>query len=176
MLIDYDNFEICAARDAPGSELDLHSLIEFAQRHGTVVVARAYSEWNNPVERLNVYKAGIEPAFAPVLRPEGRGGEGKSLADTVMVADGVDLIWNLAPDVLILVTSDKDLIPLARLAKQRGIHVVVFGSDFTAIPLVEMANEFVTYRGCVAEKLAALSLEKSATGLKAPARLSREAR
>ena len=44
MLIDYDNFEICAARDAPGSELDLHSLIEFAQRHGTVVVARSIEE------------------------------------------------------------------------------------------------------------------------------------
>jgi hypothetical protein len=93
----------------------------------------------------------MEPAFAPVMRPEGSIREGKSLADTVMVADGVDLLWTHQPDVLVLVTSDKDMIPLARLAKQRGTLLVVLGSDLTAVPLIEMANDFVTYRHLVRE-------------------------
>lgn len=147
MLIDYDNLQICASRDAPGQELDLHAIVELAQSYGTVVVARAYAEWNMAMERLSVYKAGLEPVFAPVMRADARGRvEGKSLADTVMVADGVDLLWQLSPDVLVLVTSDKDMIPLARIARQRGTSVVVVGSDLTAVQLVEMCNVLITYR------------------------------
>ena len=96
-------------------------------------------------ERLAVYKAGIEPAFAPVLRTESDR-SGKSLADTVMVAEGMDMLWTLSPDVVVLATSDKDLIPLVRVAKQRGAFVVVLGSDFTAIPLREMADDHITYK------------------------------
>jgi uncharacterized LabA/DUF88 family protein len=151
LLIDYDNLQICYTRDAPGTQLDLGAVVAMAQTYGRVVVARAYAEWNLLSERMAVYKAGIEPAFAPVLRPEGSSRDGKSLADTVMVADGVDVLWSYNPDVLMLVTSDKDMIPLARLAKQRGAVVVVLGSDLTAVPLLEMANEFVTYRHLIRE-------------------------
>jgi len=151
MLIDWDNLQICHSRDAPGTELDLQALIALAQSYGTLVSARAYAEWNLLAERLAVYKAGIEPVFAPVMRPEGSPREGKSLADTVMVADGVDLLWTVAPDVFVLATSDKDMIPLARIAKQRGAAVVVLGSDLTAIPLVEMSNVFITYRQLLRE-------------------------
>src|SRR5215213_3832401 len=151
MLIDWDNLQICHSRDAPGTELDLQALIALAQSYGTLVSARAYAEWNLLSERLAVYKAGIEPVFAPVMRPEGSPREGKSLADTVMVADGVDLLWTVAPDVFVLATSDKDMIPLARIAKQRGAAVVVLGSDLTAIPLVEISNVFITYRQLLRE-------------------------
>lgn len=151
LLIDYDNLQICYSRDAPGTQLDLGAVMSLAQTYGRVVVARAYAEWNLLSERLQVYKAGMEPAFAPVMRPEGSIRDGKSLADTVMVADGVDLLWTHQPDVLVLVTSDKDMIPLARLAKQRGTLLVVLGSDLTAVPLIEMANDFVTYRHLVRE-------------------------
>jgi hypothetical protein len=151
MLIDWDNLQICHSRDAPGTDLDLQALIALAQSYGTLVSARAYAEWNLLSERLAVYKAGIEPVFAPVMRPEGSPREGKSLADTVMVADGVDLLWTVTPDVFVLVTSDKDMIPLARIAKQRGAAVVILGSDLTAIPLVELSNVFITYRQLLRE-------------------------
>src|SRR5689334_22426425 len=150
LLIDYDNLQICAARDTPGRDLQLPPVVQLAQRYGTVILARAYAEWNLSTERLAVYKAGIEPAFAPVLRTESDR-SGKSLADTVMVAEGMDMLWTLSPDVVVLATSDKDLIPLVRVAKQRGSFVVVLGSDFTAIPLREIADEHFTYRGLITE-------------------------
>src|SRR5918912_1554953 len=59
--------------------------------------------------------------------------------------------WTLSPDVVVLATSDKDLIPLVRVAKQRGAFVVVLGSDYTAIPLREMADEHVTYRQLITD-------------------------
>ena len=150
LLIDYDNLQICAARDTPGRDLQLAPVVQLAQRFGTVILARAYAEWNLSTERLAVYKAGIEPAFAPVLRTESDR-SGKSLADTVMVAEGMDMLWTLQPEVVVLATSDKDLIPLVRVAKQRGAFVVVLGSDFTAIPLREMADEHVTYRQLITD-------------------------
>ena len=151
MLIDWDNLQICHNRDAPGMDLDLNALTALAQSYGTVVSARAYAEWNILAERLAVYKAGIEPVFAPVMRPESGDQRGKSLADTVMVTDGVDLLWTVKPDVFILVTSDKDMLPLARIVKQRGAAVVILGSDLTAIPLVEISNVFITYRQLLRE-------------------------
>jgi uncharacterized LabA/DUF88 family protein len=150
LLIDYDNLQICASRDTPGRELQLTPVVQLAQRYGTVILARAYAEWNLSTERLAVYKAGIEPAFAPVLRTESDR-SGKSLADTVMVAEGMDMLWTLSPDVVVLATSDKDLIPLVRVAKQRGAFVVVLGSDFTAIPLREMADDHFTYRQLITD-------------------------
>src|SRR5215813_342121 len=150
LLIDYDNLQICASRDTPGRDLQLTPVVQLAQRFGTVILALAYAEWNLSTERLAVYKAGIEPAFAPVLRTESDR-SGKSLADTVMVAEGMDMLWTLSPEVVVLATSDKDLIPLVRVAKQRGAFVVVLGSDFTAIPLREMADEYVTYRQLITE-------------------------
>src|SRR5258708_15556951 len=150
VLIDYDNLQICASRDTPGRDLQLTPVVQLAQRYGTVIMARAYAEWNLSTERRAVYKAGIEPAFAPVLRTESDR-SGKSLADTVMVAEGMDMLWTLSPDVVVLATSDKDLIPLVRVAKQRGAFVVVLGSDFTAIPLREMADEHFTYRQLVTD-------------------------
>lgn len=150
LLIDFDNLQICASRDTPGRDLQLEPVVQLAQRYGTVVTARAYAEWNLSTERLAVYKAGIEPAFAPVLRTESDR-SGKSLADTVMVAEGMDMLWTLSPDVMILATSDKDLIPLVRVARQRGTRVVVLGSDFTAIPLRDMADEHVTYKQLITD-------------------------
>jgi uncharacterized LabA/DUF88 family protein len=150
LLIDYDNLQICASRDTPGRELQLTPVVQLAQKYGTVILARAYAEWNLSTERLAVYKAGIEPAFAPVLRTESDR-SGKSLADTVMVAEGMDMLWTLSPDVVVLATSDKDLIPLVRVAKQRGSFVVVLGSDFTAVPLREMADEHVTYKQLITD-------------------------
>src|ERR1051325_10318665 len=150
LLIDYDNLQICASRDTPGRDLQLAPVVQLAQKYGSVIMARAYAEWNLSTERLAVYKAGIEPAFAPVLRTESDR-SGKSLADTVMVAEGMDMLWTLSPEVVVLATSDKDLIPLVRVAKQRGAFVVVLGSDFTAIPLREMADEHVTYRQLITD-------------------------
>src|SRR5205807_785379 len=150
LRIDYANLQICASRDTPGRDLQLPPVVQLAQRYGSVILARAYAEWNLSTARLAVYKAGIEPAFAPVLRTESDR-SGKSLADTVMVAEGMDMLWTLGPEVMVLATSDKDLIPLVRVAKQRGAHVVVLGSDFTAIPLREMADEHVTYKQLITD-------------------------
>src|SRR3984893_8621239 len=174
LLIDYDNLQICASRDTPGRDLQLTPVMQLAQRYGTVIMARAYAEWNLSTERLAVYKAGIEPAFAPVLRTESDR-SGKSLADTVMVAEGMDMLWTLSPEVVVLATSDKDLIPLVRVAQQHGAFVVALGSDFTAIPLREMADEHVTYKQLITDSQGRYVTE-AAPASRLPAALTETAR
>ncbi|MCS6801406.1 MAG: NYN domain-containing protein [Chloroflexota bacterium] len=149
LLIDYDNFEICVRRDLQ-TIADLSPVVAYAQTLGTVVAARAYGSWDDPNVRMMVYRTGVEPAFAPVFQPAlGQQGSGKSVADTALVADGVDLLHLLRPDVLVVVSSDKDLMPLVRMARLRGAHVVVVGSDYTAAQLAQSADRLVTYRELV---------------------------
>src|SRR4030088_1650432 len=99
LLIDYDNLQICAARDTPGRELQLPPVMQLAQRYGTVILARAYAEWNLSTERVALDKRAIEPAFAPVLRTESDR-SGKSLFDTVIVAVIMNLHLTLSPVVV----------------------------------------------------------------------------
>ncbi|GIW06068.1 MAG: hypothetical protein KatS3mg060_0873 [Dehalococcoidia bacterium] len=149
LLIDYDNFEICVRRDLQ-MIADLSPVVAYAQTLGTVVAARAYGSWDDPNLRMMVYRTGVEPAFAPVFQTSvGQQGTGKSVADTALVADGIDLLHLLRPDVLVVVSSDKDLMPLVRMARLRGTHVVVVGSDFTAAQLAQSADRLVTYRELV---------------------------
>ncbi|MFN8535159.1 MAG: NYN domain-containing protein [Dehalococcoidia bacterium] len=149
LLIDYDNFEICVRRDLQ-MIADLSPVVSYAQTLGTVVSARAYGSWDDPNLRMMVYRSGVEPAFAPVFQTTmGQQGSGKSVADTALVADGIDLLHLLRPEFLVVVSSDKDLMPLVRMARLRGTHVAVVGSDFTATQLAQSADRLVTYRELV---------------------------
>jgi uncharacterized protein (TIGR00288 family) len=146
VFIDWDNLAIGAEKDLPGVPLDLTPILEYARQFGTMLVCRAYSEWIDPEERLRVYEEGVEVVYAPVVPQDGKQ-DRKSLADTAMAVDCVDLL-HLMPEIstFVLVTSDKDLLPVLRLASVRGKRVVVIGSDYTAKELREAADEFVSYR------------------------------
>ncbi|MBI3966894.1 MAG: NYN domain-containing protein, partial [Chloroflexi bacterium] len=154
LFIDWDNLAISTAADLGGATPDLERIVQKAREHGTIVLARAYAEWSALAERLTVYKAGVEPIYAPTFRfdndPVTQAPRGKSLADPVMVTDCIDCL-HLLPTIttFVIVTGDKDLIPVVRLAKLRGKRVVVIGPDYVAVVLREMADEFVSYRSLI---------------------------
>lgn len=155
LFIDWDNLAISTAADLGGAVPDVRKIVRKAQEYGSIVVARAYAEWNTMSERLSVYRAGVEPVYAPTFRfepdPVTQAARGKSLADPVMVADCVDSLHILPQvNVYVIVTGDKDLIPVVRLAQLRGRKVVVIGPDYVAAVLKDMADEFVSYRAMVA--------------------------
>ncbi|HUX88856.1 MAG TPA: NYN domain-containing protein [Chloroflexota bacterium] len=151
LFIDWDNLAISTAVDFAGAVPDVRAIVKAVQRFGTILIARAYAEWNVSSDRLSVYRAGIEPIFAPTFRfesdPGGAAPRGKSLADPCLVADCIDTL-HLMPNinVFVLVSGDKDLIPIVRLVQLRGRRVVVIGPDFVAAILREMADEYIPYR------------------------------
>ncbi len=156
LFIDWDNLVISNYADRGGSRPDLEVLVRRAQQYGTVVIARAYAEWNITADRLEVYKAGIEPIYAPVFHADrdlsGQTSRGKSLADPVMVTDCIDFL-HLLPQVgtYVLVTGDKDMVPAVRLARLRGRRVVVIGPDYVANVLQQVSDEFIPYRLLLAQ-------------------------
>ena len=151
LFIDWDNLAISTAVDMAGAVPDVRAIVKAAQKFGTVLVARAYAEWNVSSERLSVYRAGIDPVYAPTFRFESEssaaGSKGKSLADPCLVTDCIDTL-HLMPEitVFVLVSGDKDLIPIVRLAQLRGKKVAVIGPDFAAAILRDMADEYIPYR------------------------------
>lgn len=151
LFIDWDNLAISIAADLSGATPDVKRIVQTAQNYGTILVARAYAEWNSTSDRLNVYRYGVEPVYAPTFRfeadPITQAARGKSLADPCMVADCVDIL-HLHPKIttFVIVSGDKDLIPVVRLAQLRGKHVVVIGPDYAASVLREIADEFISYR------------------------------
>lgn len=154
LFIDWDNLAISTAADMGGATPDLRAIIRVAQRYGTILLARAYAEWQVPSDRLNVYRSGVDPIYAPTFRfepdPVGQMPRGKSLADPCLVADCIDNL-HLLPSVnhFVLVSGDKDLIPIVRLVQLRGRRVVVIGPDYVAAILREMADEYISYRSIV---------------------------
>ncbi|MDE2993363.1 MAG: NYN domain-containing protein, partial [Chloroflexota bacterium] len=150
VFIDWDNFAIGLREEMPDRPPDLGPVLRWVRQLGPVAVCRAYGEWRDAAERLAVYSAGVEVVYAPVLplasaaaRPNG----GKSLADTEMAVDCVDFL-HLIPEIatLVIVSSDKDLIPILRFAQRRGLRVFVVGSDRTAGALRDQSDDYVTYR------------------------------
>ncbi len=154
LFIDWDNLAISTSADMGGLLPDVPALVGAAQRYGEIVVARAYSEWQMTSERLAVYRAGVEPVYAPTFRFESDnqpgGPKGKSLADPCMVADCVDFL-HLMPEiqVYVLISGDKDMVPVVRLTQLRGKRVIVIGPDLVAAILRDMADEFIPYRSLV---------------------------
>lgn len=154
LFVDWDNLAISTSVDFGGAVPDVRAIVRAAQRFGTVVLARAYAEWNVNSDRLSVYRSGVEPVYAPIFRFEPEPGSGmprgKSLADPCMVTDSID-VMHLMPNinVFVLVSGDKDLIPVVRLAQLRSKKVVVIGPDFVAQVLREMADEYIPYRGLI---------------------------
>lgn len=156
LFIDWDNLVISNYADRGGNRPDLEVLVRRAQQYGTVVIARAYAEWNITTDRLEVYKAGIEPIYAPVFHADrdlsGQTSRGKSLADPVMVTDCIDFL-HLLPQIgtYVLVTGDKDMVPAVRLARLRGRRVVIIGPDYVANVLQQVSDEFIPYRLLLAQ-------------------------
>ena len=150
VFIDWDNFAIGLREEMPDRPPDLGPVLRWVRQLGPVAVCRAYGEWRDAAERLAVYSAGVEVVYAPVLplaSAPTRSNGGKSLADTEMAVDCVDFL-HLIPEIatLVIVSSDKDLIPILRFAQRRGLRVYVVGSDRTAGALRDQSDDYVTYR------------------------------
>ncbi len=156
LFIDWDNLAISTSADMGGAVPDLGRIVQRSREIGTILLAKAYAEWSVTSERLAVYRAGVEPAYAPTFRfepdPSAPNVRSKSLADPCMVTDCVETL-HLLPAItdFVIVTGDKDLIPVVRLAQLRGKKVTVIGPDFSANVLKEMADDFVSYRSLVEE-------------------------
>lgn len=151
VFIDFENIYI-SVRNRYETNPDFESIMEQCQRYGRVTISRAYADWYRYPRVTNaLYANAIEPMYVPTYhydRDQGR--MGRPIKNSVDMHLCIDLMKTLYafPNIgtYVLVTGDRDFIPLINAVRQLGKRTVVIGvAQATASHLAQAADEFVLY-------------------------------
>lgn len=151
VFIDFENIYI-SVRNRYDANPNFESIMDHCQRYGRVTIARAYADWYRYPRVTNaLYANGIEPMYVPTYyydRDEGR--TGKAIKNAVDMHLCIDLMRTMyAYDnigTFVLITGDRDFVPLVNAVRQLGKRTVVVGvAEATASHLVQSADEFIYY-------------------------------
>lgn len=144
IFLDLDNLVI-GVRDANLS-FDVNLIIEDVKRRtgGRVVLRRAYSGNLRQDQKLmkDIATAGFTMQSAVALN-----NFGKNLIDMYMVVDTMDtLVDGQEYSTYVLVTGDRDFLPLIHALRRRGKHVIGIGLRHTTSEnLMSLCDEYVYY-------------------------------
>jgi len=144
IFLDLDNLVI-GARDA-NLAFDVNLIIDDVKRRtgGRVVLRRAYSGNLRQDQKLikDIATAGFTMQSAVPLN-----NFGKNLIDMYMVVDTMDtLVDGQQYTTYVLVTGDRDFLPLIHALRRRGKHVIGVGlRNTTSESLMSLCDEYVYY-------------------------------
>jgi uncharacterized LabA/DUF88 family protein len=144
IFLDLDNLVI-GARDA-NLTFDVTLLLDYIKRHtgGRIVLRRAFS--GNPRQDQKLMKeiatAGFTTQSAVALN-----NYGKNLVDMYMVVDTMDtLVDGQEYGIYVLVSGDRDFVPLIHALRRRGKHVIGVGLKHTTSDnLMGLCDEYIYY-------------------------------
>ncbi len=134
-FLDIPNLETSSYQT--GADCDPAHILKLASAHGKVVIAKAYgfATAKKPISRgvMAAFRSGFE--FVPTVLVE----EGRKDVDTKMTSDMVQSIYENDVDVMVIASGDSDFIPALKLAKRKGIYVMVVAIEDCFSP--GLANE-----------------------------------
>jgi len=151
VFIDFENIYI-SVRNRYDTNPNFESIMELCQRYGRVTIARAYADWYRYPRVTNaLYANAIEPMYVPTYhydREQGR--MGRPIKNSVDMHLCIDLMKTLYAfgniGTYVLITGDRDFIPLINAVRQQGKKTVVIGvAQATASHLAQSADEFLFY-------------------------------
>jgi uncharacterized LabA/DUF88 family protein len=148
LLIDWENIKYSLRNK--GHRVSISALREAAEKHGRLVVARAYADWQEHREdQNNLYVAGIEPIYVPVRKfMEATGEERRrNSVDVKLTADCIELSHRF-PGIgtYILVSGDQDFLHVINTLRPYGKRTVMIGVSWTtSARLAEQVDEMVYY-------------------------------
>jgi uncharacterized protein (TIGR00288 family) len=138
LLIDYENLQVSLKRHFDLTTPKMSLIIQEAQDHGRLVLARAYAPWTSPdlsIDAENLYRQGIELVYVPTR---------KNSADVRLAVDAVETCGQSGNiKTYVIVTGDGDLIHPLNYLRQRGRKVVVIGVDAAMSRLLSAAADSV---------------------------------
>jgi uncharacterized protein (TIGR00288 family) len=141
VVIDYENL-FYSAQNLYSCYPDLDLLIKLCEKRGRIATCQAYADWTKFQDRIQeLFKAGIQPIFSPVSRT------GKSSADTIICVNTMKLFYaNPNLDSLLLVSGDRDFIPLVVELRSMGKKVFIVGINGSfSEDLKEVSDELILY-------------------------------
>lgn len=148
VFCDFENVAL-GVRDAKYSALDIRKVLERLLLKGSIVVKKAYCDW----DRYKEFKGGMhEAAFELIEIPHVRQ-SGKNSADIRMVVDALDLCYTKAHlDTFVVISGDSDFSPLvSKLRENNKIVIGVGVKQSTSDLLVANCDEFIFYDDLVRE-------------------------
>jgi len=151
VFIDFENIYI-SVRNRYETNPNFESIMEQCQRYGRITISRAYADWYRYPRVTNaLYANAIEPMYVPTYhydREQGR--MGRPIKNSVDMHLCIDLMKTLYAygniGTYVLITGDRDFIPLINAVRQQGKRTVVIGvAQATASHLAQAADEFLFY-------------------------------
>ncbi|MDD3642537.1 MAG: NYN domain-containing protein [Candidatus Krumholzibacteria bacterium] len=142
VFCDFENIAI-GARESNYAEFDISKVIERLLLKGTIVVKKAYSDWDKYKEfKQPMHEAAFELIEIPHVRVSG-----KNSADIRMVVDALDLCYTKPHvDTFVILSGDSDFSPLVSKLRENDKTVIGVGvKNSTSNLLAANCDEFIFY-------------------------------
>jgi len=160
VFIDFENVYV-GVRDKLDANPNFEIIMERCNDFGRCILARAYADWYRyPRITSALYANNIEPMYVPTYyydKDAGRTGRPiKNSADMNLCIDAMRTLFTMpALKTFVLVTGDRDFIPLVHAIRQHGKDVVIIGVGGAASShLAQSADEFIFYEHLVGKTIA----------------------
>jgi uncharacterized protein (TIGR00288 family) len=167
VFCDFENIAI-GAREANYDEFDIDKVIERLLLKGTIVVKKAYCDW----EKFDDFKQPMhEAAFELIEIPHIRV-SGKNSADIRMVVDALDLCYTKPHlDTFVILSGDSDFSPLVSKLRENDKTVIGVGvKNSTSNLLAANCDEFIFYDDLVRKEKRRGSARRKAPAAKGKAK------
>lgn len=151
VFIDFENIYV-SVRDKLNATPNFEAIMDRCNDLGRVVISRAYADWYRyPRITSALYANAIEPIYvATYYYDKDAGRTGRAIKNSVDMNLCIDAMKTLYtnPNIsrFVLVTGDRDFIPLVHSIRQHGKEVYIIGIGGAASThLAQSADEFVFY-------------------------------
>ncbi len=151
IFIDFENIYISVLAEYDVNP-DFEALKDKAEEFGRISVAQAYADWtpySHYINALHAYE--IDPIYVPAYHyGEGgkqKGGAIKNSVDMFLCINAMKMLYS-HPNIqtFVLVTGDRDFVPLVKTIREFGKRAVVIGvAGAASSHLAQAADEFFFY-------------------------------
>lgn len=142
VFIDFENLYYSSLNNY-GEEPDLTLIRNLCEKKGGIASIQAFGDWVRFNEQIDgLQTSGIQPVFTPLSRTE------KSSADTFICVQAMKLFMqNQNINTLILVSGDRDFIPLLNELRSLGKNTFLMGVPGSiSRDLVTVADGMIEYQ------------------------------
>ncbi len=151
VFVDFENVYV-SVREKFDATPNFELIMDRCEDYGRIVIARAYADWYRyPRVTSALFANGVEPMYVPTYyydRDIGRTGRPiKNSVDIHLCIDAMRTLYS-QPHILkyVLVTGDRDFIPLVNAIRQQGKEVIIIGIGGAASAhLAQSGDEFLFY-------------------------------
>jgi uncharacterized protein (TIGR00288 family) len=142
VFCDFENIAL-GVREARYSQFDMEKVLERLLAKGSIVVKKAYCDW----DRYKEFKAAMHAASFELIEIPHVRQSGKNSADIRMVVDALDLCYTKEHvDTFVIVSGDSDFSPLVSKLRENAKTVIGVGvKNSSSDLLINNCDEFIYY-------------------------------